>query len=50
VITVREFDEAPAAYAKAPHRQRARLEADPKWVSWIAWLILARDRGGFEAE
>jgi hypothetical protein len=50
LITTREIDEALEAYAKAPPRQRARLEADPKWVSWIEWLTLARHRGGFAVE
>jgi hypothetical protein len=49
-VTVREIDEALAAYAKVPAGQRASLEADVKWVSWLQWLAIARERGGFEAE
>jgi hypothetical protein len=50
LVTVREIDEALAAYAKVPAGQRASLEADVKWVSWLQWLAIARERGGFEAE
>jgi hypothetical protein len=50
IVTVREIEEALAAYAKVPAAQRADLEADRKWAAWIAWLTVARDHGGFEAE
>lgn len=50
LVTTREVDEALAAYAEVPADQRASLEADPRWVSWLRWLALARHRGGFEAE
>ena len=50
LVTPREIDEALAAYAKVPADQRAVLEADPRWASWLRWLALARQRGGFEAE
>jgi hypothetical protein len=50
LVTMREIDEALAAYAKAPAEQRASLEADLKWASWLQWLATARERGGFEAE
>jgi hypothetical protein len=50
LVTVREIDEALAAYAQVPAGQRASLEADVKWVSWLQWLAIARERGGFEAE
>lgn len=50
LVTVREIDEALAAYAKVPAEQRASLETDLKWASWLQWLPIARKRGGFEAE
>jgi hypothetical protein len=50
LVTVREIDEALAAYAQVPAGQRVSLEADVKWVSWLQWLAIARERGGFEAE
>ncbi|WP_271189397.1 hypothetical protein [Dactylosporangium matsuzakiense] len=50
VVTSREIDEALLAYASVPPEQRASLEADPRWASWLQWLVLARERGGFEAE
>ncbi|GLY64822.1 hypothetical protein [Amycolatopsis taiwanensis] len=50
LVTTREIDEALAAYAQVSAEQRAVLETDPKWVSWLEWLALARERGGFEAE
>ncbi|MGC1214632.1 MAG: hypothetical protein WA890_25665 [Micromonospora sp.] len=50
LVTTREIDEALSAYAKAPPEQRASLESDPTWVSWLQWLSLAREHGGFEAE
>jgi hypothetical protein len=49
-VTTREIDEALAAYAQIPAEQRTSLETDSKWVSWLEWLALARERGGFEAE
>jgi hypothetical protein len=49
-VTTREIDEALAAYAKVPADQRASLETDLKWASWLRWLAVARERGGFEAE
>lgn len=50
LVTTREIDEALAAYARVPAQQRASLEADPAWASWLQWLAIARERGGFEAE
>lgn len=50
LVTTREIDEALAAYAQVPAEQRASLQVDSKWVSWLEWLALARERGGFEAE
>jgi len=50
LVTTPEIDEALAAYAKVPVEQRASLETDPKWVGWLQWLAIARERGGFEAE
>jgi len=50
LVTTREIDEALAAYAKVPADQRASLEADPRWVDWLRWLAVARQRGDFEAE
>lgn len=50
LVTRREIDEALAAYAKVPVEQRASLETDQKWVNWLQWLAIARERGGFEAE
>ncbi|MGW0434244.1 hypothetical protein ACWDV4_17110 [Micromonospora sp. NPDC003197] len=50
LVTVREIDEALAAYANTPAELRDLLEADPKWVSWLEWLAVARKHGGFEAE
>lgn len=50
LVTAREIDEALAAYAKVPAEQRASLETDLKWASWLQWLTTARERGGFEAE
>ncbi|GAB3831262.1 hypothetical protein ACFPIJ_30120 [Dactylosporangium cerinum] len=50
LVSVREIDEALAAYARVPAEQRADLETDDTWVKWLAWLALARERGGFEAE
>lgn len=50
LVTAHEIDEALSAYAKVPAEQRASLEADPKWASWLQWLARARERGGFEAE
>lgn len=49
-VTVREIDEALAAYAKAPESHRAELESRPKWVAWLEWLALSREHGGFEVE
>ncbi|GAA3220318.1 hypothetical protein ACFO1B_17445 [Dactylosporangium siamense] len=50
LVSVREIDEALAAYASVPAEQRTTLETDPVWVRWLEWLALARERGGFEAE
>jgi hypothetical protein len=50
LVTTREIDEALAAYAIVPAEQRASLETDLKWLSWLQWLAIARQRGGFEAE
>ncbi|WP_221328185.1 hypothetical protein [Actinoplanes sp. L3-i22] len=50
LVTAREIDEALAAYAVAPVEFRTALEADRKWVAWLAWLAVARKHGGFEAE
>jgi hypothetical protein len=50
LVTTREIDEALSAYASVPAEQRASLEVDPRRVSWLRWLVLARERGGFEAE
>lgn len=50
LVTPREIDEALSAYAEVAPEHRASLESDPKWVSWLRWLSIARDRGGFEAE
>lgn len=50
LVTVREIDEALAAYAEVPADRRAALESDPKWADWLRWLALARQHGGFEAE
>jgi hypothetical protein len=50
LVTVREIDEALAAYATVPADRRAALESDPKWADWLRWLSSARTRGGFEAE
>ncbi|MFI5938002.1 hypothetical protein [Actinoplanes sp. NPDC051494] len=50
LVTVREIDEALAAYASAPAELRTTLEADATWASWLAWLAVAREHGGFEAE
>ncbi|MBE1485203.1 hypothetical protein [Plantactinospora soyae] len=50
LVTTREIDEALAAYAQVPAEERASLEDDSKWVSWLEWLALARERGGFQAE
>lgn len=50
LVTTREIDEALSAYARVTPEQRGCLESDPKWVSWLQWLSLARERGGFEAE
>jgi hypothetical protein len=50
LVTVREIDEALTAYAKAPIDQRASLEVGLKWASWLQWLAIARERGGFEVE
>lgn len=50
LITVREIDEALAAYAGSPAEVRAELETDPKWAAWLEWLAVARDHGGFEVE
>lgn len=50
LVTVREIDEALAAYARVPAEQRASLETDSRWAAWLQWLALARERGGFEAE
>jgi hypothetical protein len=50
LVTTREIKEALDAYATAPAELRAALEADPKWVGWLAWLAVAREHGGFEAE
>ncbi|WP_436533262.1 hypothetical protein [Actinoplanes sp. HUAS TT8] len=49
-VSRREIDEALTAYAEAPAETRATLETDEKWASWIRWLTVARDHGGFEAE
>ncbi|MEV4347538.1 hypothetical protein AB0J83_24050 [Actinoplanes sp. NPDC049596] len=50
LVTAQEIDEALAAYAQAPTALRVRLEIDPRWAAWLAWLAVARDHGGFEAE
>jgi hypothetical protein len=50
LITVREIDEALAAYANVPADERAALEEDSGWVDWLAWLDECRRHGGFEAE
>lgn len=50
LVTVREIDEALAAYAKVSAEQRVSLETDPRWANWMQWLAIARERGGFEAE
>jgi hypothetical protein len=50
LVTVAEIDEALAAYARVPAALRAVLETGPKWTAWLAWLAVARDHGGFEAE
>jgi hypothetical protein len=50
LVSAREIDEALAAYASAPAELRAVLEVDPKWISWLEWLAVAREHGGFEAE
>lgn len=50
LVTTREIEEALAAYARVPAALRAVLETGPKWAAWLAWLAVARDHGGFEAE
>ena len=50
LVSTREIDEALVAYANAPAELRTVLETDLKWVSWLEWLAVAREHGGFEAE
>ncbi|WP_203907835.1 hypothetical protein [Rhizocola hellebori] len=50
LVTAYEIDEALAAYAEVPAEQKAILETNARWASWLEWLALARERGGFEAE
>jgi hypothetical protein len=50
LVTAREIDEALAAYANLPPERRASLETDRRWATWLWWLAIARERGGFEAD
>jgi hypothetical protein len=50
LVTVPEIDEALAAYAAVPERERAELETGKKWAAWIEWLRQSRQHGGFEVE
>jgi hypothetical protein len=50
LVSEREVREALGAYASAGADLRAKAEAESRWTSWLDWLRVTEQHGGFRVK